>query len=145
MKSRKFVRIADEKDRRVVSHHVPVAFFGVELQCKSADIALRIGGTLSPATVEKRGEHIGLLAHFGKDIGLGVLGNIMGDGEGAMCPPAFGMDHTFGNPFPVLMGQLLEQLVVLHQKRAARDRRSVNFDCRQPELRPMWLISSIRS
>ena len=31
---RKRVGVADEKDRCVVAHHVPVAFFGVELQGK---------------------------------------------------------------------------------------------------------------
>jgi hypothetical protein len=29
------------------------------------------------------------------------------------------MHHALGNPFAVLVGQLLDQLVVLHQKRAA--------------------------
>jgi len=33
---------------------------------------------------------------------------------------ALGMDYAFGNPLAVLVGQLLEQLVILHEERAAR-------------------------
>ena len=41
---REFMRIANEEDRGIVSNQIPVAFFGVELHGKTADIAFRIGG-----------------------------------------------------------------------------------------------------
>ena len=117
---RKLVRVATKKDRRVVPHHVPVAFLGVELQGKAAHVTLSIGGAQFTRHRRESGDHIGLLADFGKNLGLGVAGDIVGDGEGAVCAPALGMDDALGDPLAVLMGQLLEELVVLHQKRAAR-------------------------
>ncbi len=39
-------RITHKENRRVVTNQIPVAFFGVELQCKAAHIALGIGCTL---------------------------------------------------------------------------------------------------
>ena len=44
----------------------------------------------------------------------------MGDGEGAEGAGTLGMDDALGDAFPVLVGQLLEQLIVLHQHGAAR-------------------------
>ena len=40
----KFQRVAHEKHRCVVTHHIPVAFFGIELDGETADVAFRIGG-----------------------------------------------------------------------------------------------------
>lgn len=51
---RKFQRIAQEKDRRVVPHQVPVPLVRVEFDRETADVALRVGSPRSPATVEKR-------------------------------------------------------------------------------------------
>ena len=39
-----FIGIAHEENRRVVADHVPVAFFGIELDGETADIAFGIGG-----------------------------------------------------------------------------------------------------
>ena len=39
-----FQRVAQEEDRRVVAHEIPVALFGVELHGEAADVALGVGG-----------------------------------------------------------------------------------------------------
>src|SRR5882672_2241974 len=42
-------RIANEKHRGVVADHVPVAFFGVELERKTPGVAFGVGGALLAA------------------------------------------------------------------------------------------------
>src|SRR6266849_5300347 len=37
-----FQRVAYEEHRRIISGHLPIAFFGVKLQSKAARIALRV-------------------------------------------------------------------------------------------------------
>ena len=49
----------------------------------------------------------------------GHVADVAGDGEGAVSAPALGMHHALGDALAVLVRQLLEQLVVLHQHRAA--------------------------
>src|SRR5260370_15759583 len=56
-------RIANKEDGRIVSRHVPVAFFGVKLQSKTAWVARRIRRTLLTAHRRKAPERPGLLAH----------------------------------------------------------------------------------
>ena len=52
--------------------------------------------------------------------GAAVSADVAGDGQRAERPPALGMHHPLGDALAVLMRQLFEQLVVLHQHRTAR-------------------------
>jgi hypothetical protein len=54
--------IAEEEHRRVVADDVPVAFFGVELQRKPANVALGIGGAALAGHGREAGKHRRLLA-----------------------------------------------------------------------------------
>ena len=54
--------IAEEEHRRVVADDIPVAFFGVELQRKAANVALGIGGAALASHGREAGEHRRLLA-----------------------------------------------------------------------------------
>ena len=56
----KLVRIANEKDRRVVAHQVPIAFFSVKLQGKPAHVTLGIGGTQFAGHRREACEHFGI-------------------------------------------------------------------------------------
>jgi hypothetical protein len=47
-------RVAQEEHGRVVAHHIPVAFFGVELQAKPRMSRSASAAPRSPATVVKR-------------------------------------------------------------------------------------------
>ncbi len=55
-------RIAQEKDRRVVAHQIPVARIGVEFHREAAYVAFGIGGTAFPRDGRKTDETLGLLA-----------------------------------------------------------------------------------
>ena len=113
-------RVAQEEDRRVVAHQVPVAFLGVELHGEAADIALRIGRAALAGDGGEAHEQLGLLADLGEYLGLGVLGDVVGDGEVAEGARALGVHAPFGDHLPVKVGQLLQVPDVLQQHGAAR-------------------------
>ena len=113
-------RIADEEDRRVVAHQIPVALVGVELHGKAAHVTLGVGRAHLSGHGGKARDQRRDLAHFREDAGTGVARDVLGDGEGAEGAPALGVDDALGDALTVLVGQLLQQVPVLHQHRAAR-------------------------
>ena len=70
-------RVTQEKDRRVVAHHVPVALVRVEFDGKAADVALRVRCAALAGHSGKTDEDFGLLADLGKERGLGILSDVM--------------------------------------------------------------------
>ena len=112
------VGISDEEHGRVVAHEVPVALIGVELECEPAHITLGIGRPALAGDGRETQEAFGLLADFGKERGLGVLGDVVGDREGAVRAAALGVDDALGDAFAVEVLHLLEELGVLHEQRA---------------------------
>jgi hypothetical protein len=56
-------RVADKKDRGVIAGHVPVAFFGIELQRKSPRVSLGVSGTLFAPHRGKADERWSFLAN----------------------------------------------------------------------------------
>ena len=117
---RELVRVAQEEDRGVVADQVPVAFFGVELHGKAADIAFRIGSAAFAGNGGEAHESFGFLADLGEDLGFGVLGDVMGDGELAKSARAFGVHAPFRDHLAVKMGQLFQVPDILQQHGAAR-------------------------
>ena len=114
------VGVAHEEHRRVVADQVPVALPGIELQRKAAHVALVVGGAQLAGDGREAGEHLGLLADRGEDVGRCVARDVLRDGERAVGAPALGVHRALGDALAVLMGELLEQLVVLHQQRPER-------------------------
>jgi len=113
-------RIADEEDRRVVADHVPVALLGVELHREAAGIAGRVGRSLLSAHGREADEELALVAHLREELGRGVAGDVVGDGEATVGARALGMHDTLRHPLAVEVGHLLEEQIVLHQDRPAR-------------------------
>jgi hypothetical protein len=60
------------------------------------------------------------LPTFAEDLGAGVLGDVVGDGEGAERARALGVHAPLGDDLAHEVGQLLVQPHVLRQQRAAR-------------------------
>jgi hypothetical protein len=115
--------VADEEDRRVVAHHVPIAFFGIELDGKAARIALRVARPLFAAHGGEANEHAGLLADLVEDFRGGIAGDVAGHGKDAVSARTLGVNHAFGNPLAVEVRHLFEQLVILDEHRSAGARR----------------------
>ena len=76
-------RVADEEDRRVVAHHVPVALFRVELEGKASRVACRVRGARLPAHRAEPRRHIRLLAHALKEARPAEAGHIVRHFEGS--------------------------------------------------------------
>ena len=79
----KLERITQKEDRRVVSDQVPVAFLGIELDGKAADVALGICCAALARNGREADEEGRLLADFLKDFRLGVAADVVRYSEGA--------------------------------------------------------------
>ena len=102
---RKLARVAQKEHRCVVTDHVPVAFFGVELQGKTADIALGIGCTALTGHGGETGKHLGFLADFAENLRTGVFRDVVGDGERTKCAGAFGVHAPLRNDLAHEVGE----------------------------------------
>ena len=111
--------IAQEEYGRVVAHEIPVAFLGIELHREAPDIALGVGSAALAGHRGKAEEEFGLLAHFGENLRLGVAGDIVGDGEGAVSAGTLGVHAPLGYHLPVEVGELFQEPDILQQHRAA--------------------------
>ena len=115
-----FARVAQEEHGRVVADHIPVAFFGIELQRKAADIAFRIGCAALACHGGETGEHLGFLADFAEDFGAGVFCNVVRHGERTERARTFGVHTAFGYHFAHEVGEFFIQPQILRQQRSTR-------------------------
>ncbi len=112
--------IADEEHGGVVAHQIPIPFRGVVFHREAAHVALGVGRTLLASHGGEAGEHRRLLADGRKHVRPRIARQIVGDGQRAMGAPTLGMDRPLGDAFAVLIGELFQQLPILHQQWAAR-------------------------
>ncbi len=110
---RELERVAKKEDRRIVSHQIPVSLLGVELHRKAPDVPLGVGGAALAGDGGEAKEAFGLLADLGEDLRLGVLGDIVGDGKGAISAGTLGVHPSFGDYLPVEMGHFFQEPGVL--------------------------------
>ncbi len=115
---RELERVAEEEDGRVVAHEVPVALVGVQLDGEPADVALRVRGAALAGHGAEAHEEVGLLARL-EHLGARVLGDVVGDGEGAERAGPLGVHPALRDHLAVEVGELLQIPHVLHQHRAA--------------------------
>src|SRR6266481_2923169 len=110
-----FQRITDEEDGSVVADQVPVTFLRVELDREAARVTRRIGGTFLTPNGRESNHDIRLLTNRSEDRSLGVFGDVSRDRKRAKRAGALGMDHPLGDPLPVEVGHLFDQMKVLYQ------------------------------
>ncbi len=113
--------VLDEEDRDVVAHQVPGALVGVELHAPAARVAHGVGGTAGTQHGGEPHEDGGLLA-LGKHAGLGDRGGFAVGDEHAVGASATGVDHALRDPLVVEVGDLLAEVVVLHEQGATLTR-----------------------
>ena len=117
---RELERVADEEDRRVVAHEIPVALVRVELDREAADIALRVRRAEFARHRGEARQYGRALVEFGEEAGARVPRDVMGHGEGTVRAPSLRVYDPLRNPLPVLVRQLLDEVVVLQEQRPAR-------------------------
>ena len=61
-----FHRILNEKDRNIVADQIPIAFFSIKFDGKTAHITRRIFRSFAARHGRKPNEHGALIAHFGE-------------------------------------------------------------------------------
>ncbi len=115
--------VVDEEYGGVVAHHVVVALLRVEAQGEAAHVAQGVGiagfaGHLGEAQQDGRG-----LARSVEYVGLGVGAHVLGQGEGSLGSGPLGVDYALWDALAVEVGQLFEELVVLHEDGSAGARR----------------------
>ena len=110
---RKLERVAQEEDGCIIADQVPVAFFGVELHGKAADITLGIGSTAFTGHGGKANKEVGLFTHSGKYFGFGIPGNIVGDSEGTKGAGTFGVHTPFRDNLTVKMAKFFQEPDIL--------------------------------
>src|SRR5699024_7858819 len=96
----------------VVADEVVVALFGVELQREAAHVAPAVGRTLLAGDGGEARQHRGNGAGL-EQAGLGVLGDVLGDGQLAERAAALGVDDALRDALAVEVGQLLDQVDVV--------------------------------
>mmetsp|Transcript_10322 Transcript_10322/g.32898 ORF Transcript_10322/g.32898 Transcript_10322/m.32898 type:complete len:253 (+) Transcript_10322:594-1352(+) len=94
-------RVADEEHWGVVADHVPVAFLGVELDCKAARIAGGVGRAGLPTDGGEADEDGGFLANLVEKVSVGVLCDVLGHLEHALGAVAFGVHDALGHALAV--------------------------------------------
>src|SRR6266478_9586485 len=90
-------RVSMIEHGRIVADDVPVALLGIELQGEASDVALGIGRATLSGHGREASEHGRLLADLGEYLGLGVAGDVVGDGEGAIGATALCMHAALGH------------------------------------------------
>src|SRR5258708_27992638 len=104
-----FQRITDKEDRRVVAHHVPITFFGVELYGKAAWVSFRIGRAFLPAQRGEADKYRGTFTNIREEPGTGVLWHaLVCTNKTSIGSGPFGMNHTLRDPFTVEVGHLFK-------------------------------------
>jgi len=107
--------VTHEEDRRVVADEVVVALFGVELDGEAAYVAVRVRVALVGGHCREAHEQRGALADLVEEGGLGPLGDVGGHLEIAEGSAALDVVHAIGDALADEVGQLLDQVGVLHQ------------------------------
>ena len=115
-------RVLDEEDRDVVADEVPVALLGVELDREAAHVARQVGRALVAGDRREAHERLGLLARPLEEVGAGHVAERLVGLEEAVRAEAAGVHDPLGDALVVEVEDLLAEVEVLEQRRAARGR-----------------------
>lgn len=105
--------VFNEEDWGVISNHVEVSFFSVELKSKSSRVSHGVRESLLSSNSGEPGEHGGSLADLVEELGFGVLGKIVGHFEVAMSASTNGVDYSLGNSLSIELSKLVNKMNIL--------------------------------
>ena len=114
--------VLNEEHRHVVSDQVEGALVGVELHREPAGVADRVGRPSGAEHGRKTGEHFGFRALLTEEPGLGHRRCVAVGLEHTVRGGTAGVHHALRDALVVEVGDLLPQVKVLQQRRAASAR-----------------------
>ena len=107
--------VVDEEDWGVVSNHIVVTLLGVELNGKTSWVSNSIWGTSLTSNSGESQEAWGLLTNFVKELGLGELGDILGDFHDTVSSSSLSMDNSLWDSFSIEMSEFIDEVEVLKE------------------------------
>jgi hypothetical protein len=108
----RLTRISQEEDRSVISDEIPVPLGGLELDTESTRITSGIcRSTLSSYGRESSGNRN--LATLLEQLGTTEIFKPIGTFKHPMSTCTLCVDDTFGDPFPVEMGEEIDEVEIL--------------------------------
>ena len=110
--------VSDEEDWSVVSNHVPVSFFSIELDGITSWVSGGICRSLFTSDSGESEKDGGGFSDFAEEFGFGVFADIVGGLKVAMSTCALGMDDSFGDTLSVEVGELVNEVDVIEGDRA---------------------------
>ena len=114
--------VLDEEHRHVVADQVEVALVGVELHRETAGVADRVGRPAGAEHGREPGEDSVFVPFLPRKPALVTDGRVAVGLEHAVRGGAAGVHHALRDALVVEVGDLLPQVEVLQQRRAARAR-----------------------
>lgn len=100
---REFNRVSDEEYGGVVTNHIPIAFFGVELDSETTRISLGISGSLLSSDGGESKENRSALADGIEELSLAELSHVIGGFEISPSTSSLSMDDSLRNSFSIEM------------------------------------------
>jgi len=113
---RKLYSVLNEEDRDIVCNHIPITFFGVELDREASYVARKIGRPLVARHSRKTDEHGGLLADFGQHFRSGIIGETFIEPESSMHAEASCVYDTLRDALMVEMKDFLAKMKILEER-----------------------------
>lgn len=113
---RELAGVSNEEHGRVVSDHVPVSFFSVELDGETAGISLSVRRTLLASDGGETSEDGSPLADGVEELGLAVFGDVVGDLKVSPGSSTLGVDDSLRDSLSVEFSQLVDEVEVLEKE-----------------------------
>src|ERR1700724_4662057 len=108
-------RILNEENRDVVADEIPVAFLGVEFDCKTAHIARKIRRSLVSGDGREPHKHGRFFAGPLENVGAGDLGQRFMSLKETVSPVAASMGDPFRDPLVIEMEYLFPKMKIFEK------------------------------
>lgn len=109
--------IPQEEDWCIVCNHVPVSFFGSELDGEASRVTSAVVRTRLATDGRESDSDRALLAFLGEEISLRQFWDGVCALKEAVSTTALGVDNTFWDSFSVEMREEIDEMKVLKKKR----------------------------
>ena len=111
--------IFDEEDWCIVSNHIVVAFFSVELNSETSGVSDAIGRADLTSDGRESQEERCSLSDGVEELSLGEFAYIVGNLEEAVSAGSLSVDDSLGDSLSIELCEFVDQVEVLKEQRAS--------------------------